>query len=238
MVAMRRRSPAREMDEGGYDDEGRGPRMGGTDVFRGVLVLVVALAVGAFVFSRGLDGSGSTSDTADEVATDAADSDPDPAVSGAVDETGAADGSGDPATDDAGAGTGATADQTTASTDTTLATTTTQPTTTALLLRPPAEVKVLVLNSTQTRGIAARATEVLTALGHPAAAPKNATSQRPSAVLYNPGFEGEAIAVAEAFGPDLTSLVAPYDPADPPIDDTQEANVIVIIGSDGLIPVS
>lgn len=229
MVAMRRRSQAREMEDGGHEGDGREPRMGGTDVFRGVLVIVVALAVGAFVFTRGIDETAVPA-TGTETEADAAvdeSIDADPAVSGTAEDTGAT------------GLTPAPADEPTSTTVAQSSTTAaTQAATTEILLRSPAEVKVLVLNGAQTQGIAARGTEVLMSFGYTTAAPKNASSQRPSVILFNPGFEGEAIAVADAFGPNLSSLVTPFDPAAPPIDDTQEANVIVVVGDDGLIPVN
>ena len=39
------------------------------------------------------------------------------------------------------------------------------------------------------------------------------------------------------YGPGLETLVQPLDPADPPIDDMQDAAVIVVIGPNGLIPI-
>jgi hypothetical protein len=105
-------------------------------------------------------------------------------------------------------------------------------------VRAPSEVKVLVLNGAQTQGIAGRGTEVLQAASYQTGAPKNANSQRPSAVYYIEGYQAEALAVAEAFGPGLETLVQPLDQNDLPIDDLQASHVIVVIGADQLLPIS
>ena len=107
----------------------------------------------------------------------------------------------------------------------------------APVLRSPAEGKVLVLNGAQTQGIAARGTEALLAANYKTAAPKNAVDQRPSAVLYTEGYEAEAVAVTAVFGVGLEGLAQPLDAANMPIDDTQESNIIVVIGPDSAIPI-
>jgi len=107
-------------------------------------------------------------------------------------------------------------------------------------LRSPAEVRVLVLNgAAQRQGVAASGTETLKAASYNTAAPKNATkTTAQSLILYLDGYQAEAQAVADTFGPDLTGIVQPYDPASPPVDDIQGANVIVIVGEDDIIPIS
>lgn len=211
-------------------------RLGGTDVFRGALVVLTALVIGGFVISRGLD-DGPAEDTATE-------------------ETAAAEGTAlaepadidDPALADSSA-------PTVPATPTTGAEVTTPPAATDQVtdpatgatetvapegpaVRSPAEVKVLVLNGAQTQGIAGRGTEVLKAASYLTGDPKNATTQRPSGILFVEGYQAEALAVAAAFGPGLETLVQPLDPADVPIDDTQDSHVIVVIGADELIPIS
>ncbi|MEM7321766.1 MAG: LytR C-terminal domain-containing protein [Actinomycetota bacterium] len=196
--------------------EPRGPRLGGTDVFRGSLVILTALVIGGFVITRGLDESSAEDTTAEAVA----DAD---------------------AADDA-----APAEATTTTAVVTTVPETTAPTvaeTTAVApegpaVRAPSEVKVLVLNGAQTQGIAGRGTEVLQAASYQTGAPKNATTQRPSAIYYIEGYQAEALAVGETFGPGLETLVQPLDPADIPIDDTQAAHIIVVIGADQLLPIS
>lgn len=211
----------------------RPARLGGTDIFRGALVIITAIVIGGFVISRGLDqGADDQVSAADETET-AAEMESELEPEAEVTPNGS---------------TTLPEDQETADpvedTDTSL--TPSEPegevmpedtTPEAPLVRPPAEVKVLVLNGAQTRGIAARGTETLLAASYQTAAPKNARTERSSAVLYAEGFQVEAVAVANVFGPGLEGLVQPIDPADLPIDDIQGANVIVVIGNDDLIPI-
>lgn len=128
--------------------------------------------------------------------------------------------------------------------DSTTTTPTTEPTSTTEAppaepqLRDPSEVAALVLNAAEGKpGIAGRGTDVLKPLGYVTLKPENATVDGPTAILFAEGFAAEAAAVAEAFGLDPTTYVKPLDPANPPVDDTQAANVIVIIGVDGAIDI-
>ncbi len=243
------------------EEEVEEPRLGGTDIFRGGLVIGLAMLIGGFVMLRGLTQDSAESDSVATELAPAADS----AVAGAedsaattTDEVGessttagitradestplpgddaAADGT---ASDDTVADSDAMAESDEAaegeameeSSDNAAA----DPN-----LRSPAEVRVLVLNgAAQRQGVAASGTEVLKAASYNTAAPKNATkTTAQSLILYLDGYQAEAQAVANTFGPDLTGIVQPYDAANPPIDDIQSANVIVIIGEDDIIPIS
>ena len=202
-------------------------RLGGTDVFRGALVIITALIIGGIVIGRGLDRS----DNAEAVSQDEASADvADPAApADAADEA-----------DEANGGQETTVTTAVAITTSTVATTEVpveQTVPTVPELRNPAEVTVLVLNGAQTQGIAARGTEILKAASYTTGAPKNADQGGPSAVLYAEGFDLEAVEVAATFAAGLEPIVAPLDPANLPIQDTQNADVIVIIGNDNLIPV-
>lgn len=215
-------------------DGNRATRLGGTDIFRGALVILTAVVIGGFVVSRGLDSSGSDELTSSNTTVvDIQDGEPndgtDPAT--ASTNTTLIDDQAVASPTDGGVTTAAPADGSEAEVMP-------EETTPAVpALRPPAEVKVLVLNGAKSQGIAARGTETLLAASYQTAAPKNATTQRPSAVLYAESYEAEALAIAAVFGPGLETLVQPLDPTDIPIDDTQEANVIVVIGPDNLIPI-
>ncbi len=230
------------------------PRLGGTDLFRGAMVILAAVIIGGLVLSRGIDGD----DTAPGTDADTEQADVDPA-SGAVTETDdpGGDASADP-TAEAGTGndpaTGATpgtetdpatdpgttptapADDTPAAGDDTGATTetTTSPLDT---VRPPAEVRTLVLNAGGPQGIAGRATELLQAASYLTSAAKNADVNGPSAIYYAEGFQAEALAVASVFGPGLEALVQPLDTANPPSADLQQATVILVVGNDDIIAV-
>lgn len=211
-------------------------RLGGTDIFRGALVIITAIVIGGFVVSRGLDRPVDTDTSGTEEAADPA---------APAEGEGETDAAGDDVLEDA-ADDVAVDQETTVTTagiaaapDTTVATTEApvEETVPAAAARTPAEVKVLVLNGAQTQGIAARGTEALKAASYNTAAPKNANTQQASAVLYTEGYELDAAAVAAVFAAGLETLVAPLDPTNVPIDDMQGSNVIVIIGNDDLIPV-
>lgn len=233
------------------------PRLGGTDIFRGGLVIGLAMLIGGFVMLRGLTQDSTESDSVATELAPAADS----AVAGAddsaatttdetaessttagitpADDSTALAGDDTTAAGDAMADDAAMADGDEAAEDDAMEEgsdgASTDPT-----LRSPAEVRVLVLNgAAQRQGVAASGTEVLKAASYNTAAPKNATkTTAQSLILYLDGYQADAQAVANTFGPDLTGIVQPYDAANPPIDDIQSANVIVIIGEDDIIPIS
>ena len=104
--------------------------------------------------------------------------------------------------------------------------------------RDPSEVAVLVLNGTDgLKGVAGRGTEKLKESNYVTRDPKNADVVGPSVILFTDGFEAEAIAVAEVYGVSPDAVVKPFDPATSPIADTQDADIIVRIGNDGVIQV-
>jgi hypothetical protein len=245
----------------------RPARLGGTDIFRGALVILTAVVIGGFVISRGI------ADPADTDAGEAETSEVDPASAGtnaggdaegeaATGDDSGATGSADTDTDtDTDAGTGgqtgdevlpgdsttetstglggATTDGTTDGTTSTDDTMAETTTTTVISgPRPAAEVRVLVLNGAGTQGIAAMGTEAVETAGYTTAFPKNADSLRPSAILYVDGYQFDAEAVAAVFAAGLETLVAPLDDTNRPIDDIQGAHVIVVVGNDGAIPIS
>lgn len=211
------------MQPGAHRSEDNGPSRAG--LTRGILVIVTAVAVGAFVLSRGLDDSNVEAvATGGEETQEAATTEltapttlADPNDDGSTTVAG-----GDQSTEEAGDGAATTS-------------TTTNPASPGI--RAPADVSVLVLNAAGTKGIAGRGSEVLQAAGYSVLAPKNATRLGPTSVQFTAGFEAEAQAVAEAFGLDPVAVVSAYDPAAPPIDDIRDAIVIVVIGEDGLINV-
>lgn len=219
------------------DVSGRGT---GTNVVRGGLVLAVALLVGGYLFSRIDDpGTISGSGQAVDAGTDAG-AELDPAGAEAtVDDTGAAMG-------DTGA-TGA-ADATTATNPdgsamtsvagTSQADDTATTASTAPALREPAQVTVIVLNGSEESGIAALGTEKATTAGYKTLVAKNADETQGSAIYYTDGFEAEATALAQVYGPALETLVEPLDTEDPPSSEIDGADIIVVLGTDGLIPVS
>lgn len=237
-------------------------RLGGTDLFRGAMVILAAVIIGGLVLSRGIDGDDVDDLDGAEAAAAAEQDELDPAsgeVTGTDDGTvtdPASDGASDPA---AGVDPGAAADPATdpltgaaAGTDTSTdpGTTPTAPADDAMAdessettdspldtVRPPAEVRTLVLNAGGPQGIAGRATELLQAASYLTSAAKNADVNGPSTIYYTEGFQNEALAVASVFGPGLESLVQALDPAAPPTADLQQANVVVVVGNDDIIAV-
>ncbi len=123
-------------------------------------------------------------------------------------------------------------------TTTTEAPTTTEPEPDVPKLRDPSQVAVLVLNAAEGKpGIAGRGTDVLKPLGYLTLKPDNSTVDGPTAFLFVEGYAAEAAEIAKAYGLDPTTYVKPLDPAAPPVDDTQGAKVIVVIGNDGAIDI-
>lgn len=112
------------------------------------------------------------------------------------------------------------------------------PTTTLGAPRDPSEVAVLVINGTENlKGVAGRGTDVLKTSNYITREPKNADTNGPSVILYTEGYQAEANAIAAIYGIDAAVYVQPFDAASSPIADTQEANIVVRIGNDGVIQV-
>ena len=129
------------------------------------------------------------------------------------------------------------AGETTVSSETTT-TEVSEPTTTLGAPRDPSEVAVLVVNGTENlKGVAGRGTDILKTSNYITREPKNADVNGPSVILYTEGYQAEANAIAAIYGVDPETYVKPFDPASSPIADTQEANVVVRIGNDGVIQV-
>lgn len=106
---------------------------------------------------------------------------------------------------------------------------------------PPGEVNVLVANGVGTPGIAGATADVLVADGY-IGVPADAVNRPDSLILYQPGFDGSAREIAAILGatPDIIQPVAadgniPLEQN--AIDDGRAAaaNVVVIIGGDGII---
>jgi len=233
-----------------FDDPRLNLRDGGTDLFRAVIVLLVAAAVGALILTQGFDGATDTSDDQDSAA-DSIEADESTTDTGAASDDPAApeaDGVGDDAmADDAmadGTATTTSADATAATDPSTADGTETGSTTSTLALsegsvaRPPQEVEVLVLNATDRKGIAAQASELLQTSNYNTAPAGNATiSGMGSVIYYMEGYRADAIAIAEVFTDGLDGLVQPYDLSNPPTDEIGGANVIVVLGVDEAIPI-
>jgi hypothetical protein len=109
-------------------------------------------------------------------------------------------------------------------------TTTTRPDGATTGLRPPSQVRVIVLNAARVGGIAQDASDELAALGYATLEPGNAGKQQAETqVLYKTGFEAEASILAPHVSEN--ALVELY--SDPPeFTGTEEADLIVVLGTE------
>ena len=237
-----------DQDPDPQDD--RRARYGGTDLFRGVIVVLLALIVGGYLLTRSLDAPSGDDTAAADDGTETVDDQLDATaedglVPAAPDETEAADDMVDDgsmndgstidsslageATTDQGMGEQAAGD---AMDDTT--------TTMASAARPPGQVTVQVLNATDRSGIAGQGTDLLSLAGYSTIPAGNALEQQDSGIYYAEGFEAEALAVAETLGSGLESLVQPLDPTATLSDDPADAgmaDIVVVLGIDDAIPI-
>lgn len=224
--------------ESGGRFSGLSLRDGGTDLFRGVLVALIALGVGALVLTQGY-----ADDTADSAADDSSftsgeltAADPDGTLTSDEAEAAGAD----PAAPDADASDAAMADaSTTPTSDPTATTALTTTSTLADTARPAGDVEVVVLNATDRKGIAGQGTELVQAAGYAIVPAGNATNAVGSVIYYLEGYRADALAVSQVFSDGLDGLVQPYDPAAPPAaaEDIGDAKVIVVLGIDDAIPI-
>lgn len=241
----------------GLDDGSLAGRVG---LVRALVLIGVALVIGGLLVFRGLDSSTDTVAAGPDASTPAD-------GEGSVDDAGAtpgsaADGSADDgqspaalstastASDEAPAVTGpgvseapgasVTATTAPAAASTTVAagsSTTASPSSTAAA-GSPASTTVLVLNAASGKGVAAAGAQVLKDAGYTVMAPKNANGPSKSKILYTKGNQAAAEAVAAVFDVDPNAVVGAFDPAKSPIATIGDADVIVVIGTDGVIKTS
>lgn len=184
-------------------------------LFRGVLLVVIGIVIGVIVLASTLE-----------------EADDEPQASGGTTTTTAAS---DTAPTTIPTQTTAQADPATPPAAPTTAAPSTIPDPTIL---PPGEVKVQVFNGTDTQGAAGRLTTTLVSRNYTTSTPQNApdTGQYATSSIYytESRYLGNAYEVADLLG--VTNLGAiQLLPADfSPVDLDEEANVIVIIGEDGL----
>ena len=191
-------------------------RSAGGAVGRGVVLVLIAVAIGAFLLRSGFDNStgGAQTTVGDSDPTEA--QNPEDEEGETVDPAG--DGNGDPADP---------------------ATETTAPP--PLPTREPSQVKVAAVNGTGTAGLAGRTADLMGVHGYVTGA-KNAASvpMAVSVIYYRAGFSEDAKAVAthlrapaDIIAPapeDVLSLIANAD-------EVADFNIFVIVGADKVIPV-
>ena len=195
---------------------------------RGVILAVAAVVLGVIVLGQGFDDPTVSVDAAAPVETATPEPTATPEGSGEAIPT--PDGSGettDPAeggeTTDPGEG-----GETTDPGDGTDGGDTTPP-----VLHDPSEVRVLVVNGTTTSGAAGTVNNELIALGYNGLSPTNTNpigAAEATKVYYADGFELDARQLAQSLNAPATS-VEPL-PEDVPVDDLQEAHVVIILGPD------
>lgn len=181
---------------------------------KGALLVLLAVLIGVVVLARGLDSPDMTTTATGETSNGDATSAP-PA----------------PTTTEAPAAT-TTLVVSTTETTTPPTTTTTQP--------PPvahsrSEVRVLVANSTDVCGAAGYQTNLLSAAGYVTKQAVNTKSEVQldgSIAYYEPDYSADAQVIASEIGLALVNL-APM-PSDLPVEDLQDAHVLVVIGNDSL----
>ena len=218
---------------------------------RAMLLIIVAVVLGAALLWKGLDdgadlaanqpsptttaptadgsgdatpGDGSGDATPDDGSGDATPGD------GSGDAT-PGDGSGD-ATPDDGSGDATPGD---GSGDTTT-TTTLFPTST----EPPSEVQVLVANGSGTARAAGAVSALLAPKGYATLPPANAQPTESTMIYFRPGMVNEARAVMAILAPDSPDLLAQIPPTGLPVaenalDRLELADVVVILGADDRI---
>ena len=195
---------------------------GGGSAGRGIVLVVVAIALGAFLLYRGFGG-------ADDPAGDSV---ADPASESSEDAENESDSGGgaEPGSDNGGGGEELPV--------TTLTTTTVPP----VVTHPPGEVKVVAANGTGERGRAGRTADVLNALGFVTEA-KNTEQSRveESVIYYRPEYGDDAKAVAAALGAPAQLLTLAPDTILHLIRDSEtpenlgDFNIFVVLGTDNAI---
>ncbi len=106
-------------------------------------------------------------------------------------------------------------------------------TSSTIAARTPGEVPTIVLNGSGVSGAAKRYSDALAARGYLLTNPTGAnatTNASVSQVLYAPGFEAEAAAVAVAIGAPPTVVPGPLGTTQPGT--INGASVVVVLGSD------
>jgi len=184
---------------------------------RGIILIVVASVLGILLLWKGIDGP--TSDVADSSSSSSTttvattDVDGDESIEGDVDESDLSDILGD--------------------TSTTTTTTLFPPT-------PPAEVQVLVANGSGISGGAGAVTDMLIPQGYTTLPAANAIPTEVTGIYFRTGMSQEARIIQEKLAPDYPELLMQIpdiglEVPDSTADRVAQADVVIILGSDGVI---
>ncbi len=194
---------------------GLGPGNGAA-VPRGMILIGVALILGVLLLWKGIDGptsdvAGSSSSSPTTTVAEA-DSAEDESSGGEGDESGLLDITGE---------------------------TTTSTTTTLFPPTPPAEVQVLVANGSGIAGGAGTVTDMLIPRGYTTLPAANANVTELTGIYFRTGMSEEARAIQEYLAPDLPYVLLQMsdipEVPDSTADRVEQADVVIILGSDGVI---
>lgn len=195
---------------------GLGPS-NGSAAPRGIILIVVASVLGILLLWKGIDGP--TSDIAESSSS---------SPTTTVVEAGSDNGEG-------GEGEGGESDLLDITGDPTTTTTTTlfPPT-------PPAEVQVLVANGSGISGGAGTVTDLLIPQGYTTLPAANAIPTDVTGIYFRTGMSQEARIIQEQLAPDYPNVLMqiPDDGLEVPdstADRVEQADVVIILGSDGVI---
>ncbi len=195
---------------------------------RGVVLAIAAVILGAVILGKGFDDPNALGTTSGAQATPTAT----PSADG-TDDGGATDGT-DDGTTDQGATDSADDGTTDGGTDGTAATPTETAIPTGGVLHAAAEVRIMVANGTGVQGLAKTVSDSLvSADGYVGLNPANSTNGDTVAlttVYYAPGYQLDASRIAQTLGKDR---IMPL-PTPPPVEDLQDANIVIELGADSV----
>ncbi len=184
--------------------------------FRGIILIVVASVLGILLLWKGIDGPNPETNVAgnDSPTTTVAESDQD----GSENSEGSENSDGSLVTED----------------------TTTTTTTTLFPPTPVSEVTVLVANGSGIAGGAGQITDVLIAQGYVAKDPANAIPTEYTGIYFRTGMSQEARAVQELLAPGFADILLQMpdgglEVPDGTVERVEESDIVIILGSDGVI---
>ena len=200
----------------GYPQAGGGGAAG-----RGIVLVIVAIALGAFLLARGFDGSDDNGGDSASAASTGTGSDSE-GSEGDGDSEGGDEGETDPPS-------------------TTSSTTTTTTTAPPPITHPPGEVRVAAINGKGAPGLASAAADELNALGFTTKA-KNAVNfgMETSVIYYQSGYADDAKAIAVALNAPANILSMAPDNVLTLIKDSADVadfHVFIVLAADDAIPV-
>ena len=185
--------------------------------FRGIILIVVASVLGILLLWKGIDGPNpETNVSSNNLST---------TTIAESDQDGSGDTEGDSENPD---GSLVTED------------TTTTTTTTLFPPTPVSEVTVLVANGSGIAGGAGQITDVLIAQGYVAKDPANAIPTEYTGIYFRTGMSQEARAVQELLAPGFADILLQMpdgglEVPDGTVERVEESDIVIILGSDGVI---